>query len=117
MPQRLHRLRRLRSRAGILEDRPVKRRPLLYVDVDYSTSAFTNSIDEFIEHEDLPLSQELVERCERWTKAYDRLLDADMDNDEACDRFFEEMEAEQKEICRLARLELPCFRILTRPMR
>lgn len=95
----------------------MKRRPLLYVDVDYSTSAFTNSIDEFIEHEDLPLSQELVERCERWTKAYDRLLDADMDNDEARDRFFEEMEAEQKEICRPARLELPCFRILTRPMR
>lgn len=117
MPQRLHRLRRLRSRAGILEDRPVKRQPLLYVDVDYSTSAFTNSIGEFIEHEDLPLSQELVERCERWTKAYYRLLDADMDNDEACDRFFEEMEAEQKEICRLVRLELPYFRILTRPMR
>ena len=105
MPQRLH---RLRSRAGILEDRPVKRQPLLYVD---------DSIGEFIEHKDLPLSQELVERCERWTKAYDRLLDADMDNDEARDRFFEEMEAEQKEICRLARLELPCFRILTRPMR
>ena len=94
----------------------MKRQPLLYVDVDYSTSAFTNSIGEFIEHEDLPLSQELVERCERWTKAYYRLLDADMDNDEACDRFFEEM-AEQKEICRLARLELPYFRILTRPMR
>ncbi len=92
----------------------MKLRPLLYIDVDYSTSAFTNSIGEFIEHEDLPLSQELVER---WTKAYDRLLDAAMDNDEARDRFFEEMEAEQKEICRLARLELPCFRILTRPMR
>ena len=40
-----------------------------------------------------------------------------MNNDEALDRFFEEMEAEQKEICRLARLELPCFRLLTRPMR
>ena len=73
----------------------MKLRPLLYIDVDYCTSAFTNSIGEFIEHEDLPLSQELVERCERWTKAYDRLLDAAMDNDEARDRFFEEMEAEQ----------------------
>lgn len=95
----------------------MKRQPLLYVDVDYSMSAFTNSIGEFIEHEDLPLSQELVERCERWTKAYDRLLNADMNNDENRDRFYEEMEAEQKEIYRLARLELPCFTVLTRPMR
>lgn len=95
----------------------MKRQPFLYVDVDYSMPAFTNSIGEFIEHEDLPLSQELVARCERWTKAYDRLLDLYMNNDEALDRFFEEMEAEQKEICRLARLELPCFRILTQPMR
>lgn len=95
----------------------MKRQPFLYVDVDYSMPAFTNSIGEFIEHEDLPLSQELVARCERWTKAYDRLLDLYMNNDEALDRFFEEMEAEQKEICRLARLELPYFRILTQPMR
>lgn len=95
----------------------MKRQPLLYVDVDYSMSAFTNSIGEFIEHEDLPLSQELVERCERWTKAYDRLLNADMNNDENRDRFYEEMEAEQKEIYRLAQLELPCFTVLTRPMR
>lgn len=95
----------------------MKRQPLLYVDVDYSMPAFTNSIGEFIELEDLPLSQELVERCERWTKAYDRLLVLAINNRENLDRFFEEMEAEQKEICRLARLELPCFRILTRPMR
>lgn len=95
----------------------MKRQPLFYVYVDYSMPAFTNSIGEFIELEDLPLSQELVERCERWTKAYDRLLDADMDNRENLDRFFDEMEAEQKEICRLARLELPYFRILTQPMR
>lgn len=74
----------------------MKRQPFLYVDVDYSMPAFTNSIGEFIEHEDLPLSQELIERCERWTKAYDRLLDADMANDENCDRFFDEMEAEKK---------------------
>ncbi len=91
--------------------------PLLYIDVDYSTSAFTNSIGEFIEHEDLPLSQELVERCERWTKAYYRFLDVDLDDAEEYDRFFEEMEAEQKEVCRLARLELPYFTVLTRPMR
>ena len=96
----------------------MKRQPLLYVDVDYTISAFTNSIGEFIEHEDLPLSQELVERCERWTKAYDRLLFLSINGgEEELDRFYDEMEAEQEEICRLARLELPCFTVLTRPMR
>lgn len=95
----------------------MKRQPLLYVDVDYTISAFTNSIDEFIEDEDLPLSQELVERCERWTKAYDRLLFLSINGSEELDRFYDEMEAEQEEICRLVRLELPYFTVLTRPMR
>lgn len=99
------------------EDPHVKLRPLLYIDVDYSTSAFTNSIGEFIEHEDLPLSQELVEKCERWTKAYDRLLFLTVNGNGELDRFYDEMEAEQEEICRLVRLELPCFTVLTRPMR
>lgn len=72
----------------------MKLRPLLYIDVDYCTSAFTNSIGEFIEHEDLPLSQELVERCERWTKAYERLLCLTVNGNGELDRFYDEMEAE-----------------------
>lgn len=76
----------------------MKLRPLLYIDVDYCTSAFTNSIGEFIEHEDLPLSQELVERRERWTKAYERLLCLTVNGNGELDRFYDEMEAEKRHI-------------------